>query len=107
MKRMLSLLLAVVLVLTLIPGVPLRAEAKTGGRLVALTFDDGPSNKYTVQLLEGLKSRGVPVTFFMLGERAAVTRSIVKQAYEDGHEIACHSWDHPNLTSCSESESIK
>ena len=35
MKRMLSLLLAVVLVLTLIPGVPLRAEAKTGGRLVA------------------------------------------------------------------------
>ena len=104
MKRMLSLLLAVVLVLTLIPGVPLRAEAKTGGRLVALTFDDGPSNKYTVQLLEGLKSRGVPVTFFMLGERAAVNRSIVKQAYEDGHEIACHSWDHPNLTSCSESE---
>ena len=104
MKRMLSLLLAVVLVLTLIPGVPLRAEAKTGGRLVALTFDDGPSNKYTVQLLEGLKSRGVPVTFFMLGERAAVNRSIVKQAYEDGHEIACHSWDHPNLTSSSESE---
>ena len=104
MKRMLSLMLAVVLVLTLIPGVPLRAEAKTGGRLVALTFDDGPSNKYTVQLLEGLKSRGVPVTFFMLGERAAVNRSIVKQAYEDGHEIACHSWDHPNLTSCSESE---
>ena len=104
MKRMLSLLLAVVLVLTLIPGVPLRAEAKTGGRLVALTFDDGPDAKYTVQLLEGLKSRGVPVTFFMLGERAAVNRSIVKQAYEEGHEIACHSWDHPNLTSCSESE---
>ena len=104
MKRMLSLLLAVVLVLTLLPGVPLRAEAKTGGSLVALPFDDGPSNKYTVQLLDGLRSRGVPVTFFMLGERAAVNRSIVKQAYEDGHEIACHSWDHPNLTKCSTSE---
>ena len=104
MKRFLSLLLAVVLVLTLLPGVPMRAEAKTGGKLVALTFDDGPSSKYTKQLLDGLKTRGVPVTFFILGENAQYNRSLVKRAYEEGHEIACHTWDHPNLTNCSESK---
>ena len=104
MKRILSLLLALVLVVTLLPGVPMRAEAKTGGKLVALTFDDGPSSKYTKQLLDGLKTRGVPVTFFMLGENASNNRSIVKRAYEEGHEIACHTWDHPNLTNCSDSK---
>ena len=76
MKRLLSLLLALVLVLSLLPGVPLRAEAKTGGKLLALTFDDGPSSKYTKQLLDGLKTRGVPVTFFMLGENAKSNQSL-------------------------------
>ena len=104
MKRMISLLLAFVLVITLFPALPLRAEAKTGGKLVALTFDDGPSSKYTTQLLDGLKERGVPVTFFILGEMAEDNRAIVRRAYEEGHEIACHSWDHPNLTSCSTTE---
>ena len=104
MKRFLSLLLAVVLVLTLLPALSLRAEAKTGGKLIALTFDDGPSSKYTKQLLDGLKERGVPVTFFMLGEKAANNRKLVKRAYEEGHEIACHTWDHPNLNNCSESK---
>ena len=106
MKRFLSLLLAVVLVLTLFPALPMKAEAKTGGKLVALTFDDGPSSKYTTQLLDGLKERGVPVTFFMLGEMAASNRTIVRRAYEEGHEIACHTWDHPNLTNCS-TEKVK
>ena len=104
MKRFLSLLLAVVLVLTLLPALSLRAEAKTGGKLIALTFDDGPSSKYTKQLLDGLEERGVPVTFFMLGQNAKNNRSLVKRAYEEGHEIACHTWDHPNLNNCSESK---
>ena len=104
MKRMISLLLAIVLVITLFPALPLRAEAKTGGKLVALTFDDGPSSKYTTQLLDGLKERGVPVTFFVLGEMAEDNRAIVRRAYEEGHEIACHSWDHPNLTKCTAAE---
>lgn len=106
MKRMITLLLALALVITMFPALPLRAEAKTGGKLVALTFDDGPSSKYTTQLLDGLKERGVPVTFFILGEMAEDNRAIVRRAYEEGHEIACHSWDHPNLTNCS-TEKVK
>ena len=106
MKRMISLLLAIALVITLLPALPLRAQAKTGGKLVALTFDDGPSSKYTTQLLDGLKERGVPGTFFFLGEMAEDNRAIVRRAYEEGHEIACHTWDHPNLTNCS-TEKVK
>ncbi len=101
MKRILSLLLAFVLAAALLP---VRAQAKTGGKLIALTFDDGPSSKYTAQLLDGLKERGVPVTFFILGEMAEDNRKLVKRAYEEGHEIACHTWDHPRLTECSESK---
>ena len=101
MKRILSLLLVLVLTVTLFP---VRVQAKTGGKLVALTFDDGPSSKYTAELLDGLKERGVKVTFFMLGEMAKSNPKLVKRAYEEGHEIACHSWDHPDLTGCKESE---
>ena len=101
MKRILSLLLAFVLAVTLLP-IPI--QAKTGRKLIALTFDDGPSSKYTAQLLDGLKERGVPVTFFALGRNAKSNRSLIKRAYEEGHEIACHTWDHPNLTECSTSK---
>lgn len=104
MKRTISLLLALALVLTLVPWLPIQARASTGGKLIALTFDDGPSSKYTEQLLDGLKERGVSVTFFMLGEMADANPDIVQRAYEEGHEIACHTWDHPDLTGCSDSQ---
>ena len=101
MKRFLALLLAIVLAASLVP-VPVQAE--TGGKLVAMTFDDGVSSKYTEQLLDGLKERGVSATFFILGQNAQSNISIVERAYEEGHEIACHTWDHPNLKNCSETE---
>ena len=104
MKRILSFVLALVMVLTLLPTLPRRVEAATGGKLVALTFDDGPSSVYTPQLLDGLKERGIPVTFFMLGERAADNRGLVRRAYEEGHEIASHTWDHPDLIECTDRE---
>ena len=101
MKRILSLLLVFVLAVTLLP---VRVQAKTGGKLIAMTFDDGPNSKYTAQLLDGLKERGVPVTFFVLGQNGKSNRSLVKRAYEEGHEIACHTWSHPDLTGCSTSQ---
>lgn len=101
MKRILSLLLAFVLAAGLLP---IRVQAKTGGKLIAITFDDGPSSKYTAELLDGLKERGVPATFFVLGERTGSNIKLIKRAYEEGHEIACHTWSHPDLTGCSTSE---
>ena len=58
---------ALLLCLSLLP-VPARA-AQT--KYVALTFDDGPSGRYTRQLLEGLRERSAQATFLLCGYRIA------------------------------------
>ncbi|MCL2496859.1 MAG: polysaccharide deacetylase family protein [Clostridiales bacterium] len=62
--------------------------------MLALTFDDGPSKEYTPLLLEGLKQRGAHATFFMLGMRAEKAPELVLRAYEEGHAIGGHGYDH-------------
>ena len=69
----------------------------TGKKLIALTFDDGPSAATTPTLLNTLKSRDVPVTFFMLGNMARNNPDIVKRAADEGHEVASHTMYHQNL----------
>lgn len=64
---------------------------------VALTFDDGPSPNTTPQLLDMLKERGVRATFFVLGQRAAQHPELLRRIVEEGHELANHSWNHPQL----------
>ena len=102
MKRIFSLLLALVMVLGLAALFP-PAQAKTGGKLVALTFDDGPG-PYTSRLLDGLKERGVEVTFFMVGSSVSRYPELVKRMYQEGHQLANHSYDHPDFTGLSDSE---
>lgn len=95
-KRIISFILALVLCLPLIPK-PAQVQAAQGGKLVALTFDDGPHRTYTKQLLDGLRQHGVHVTFFMIGSNAASNISLVQTAYDDGHQIGNHTYNHPNL----------
>ncbi len=66
-------------------------------KLAALTFDDGPG-PYTQRLLDGLKERNVKVTFFLLGCNVENYSDTVARAYREGHQIANHSYDHPDLT---------
>lgn len=74
------------------------AETKSSNKkLIAITFDDGPSN-ITARLLDGLKARGAKATFFMLGSCAQNYPNTVRRAYEEGHQICAHSYDHPALT---------
>lgn len=70
-----------------------------GKKIVSLTFDDGPSVYYTPDLLDILKERGVRVTFFIVGYQLTYTKapSILKRAYEEGHEIGNHTESHENL----------
>ncbi len=68
-----------------------------GKKLIALTFDDGPSATTTPKLLNILKSRDVPATFFMLGNMARGNPDIVKRVSEEGHEVASHTMYHQNL----------
>ncbi|KAJ3119778.1 chitin deacetylase [Nowakowskiella sp. JEL0407] len=63
---------------------------------LALTFDDGPS-EYTPALLKKLKEHDIKATFFMLGKQAAKYPKIVKQAFEEGHQVALHTYGHLNL----------
>ncbi|MFJ7953207.1 polysaccharide deacetylase family protein [Lysinibacillus sp. NPDC096418] len=68
---------------------------------VALTFDDGPDAKVTLQILAILKKYEAKATFFMVGRNVSKNQAIVKQIYEEGHEIGNHTWNHPKLTSLS------
>ena len=65
---------------------------------VALTFDDGPSAKYTAKLLDGLKERGVHATFFLIGSLAEDSKELVQRMKAEGHQIGNHSYDHAKLT---------
>lgn len=61
---------------------------------VFLTFDDGPSKKVTIPILDLLKQEGIKANFFVLGSRTDLYPEIVKRAYEEGHYIANHGYSH-------------
>lgn len=71
---------------------------KTALRQVALTFDDGPSRLTTPVVLDLLKKYKAKATFFVLGQNIAGNEDILKRMKDEGHEIANHTWSHPNLT---------
>jgi peptidoglycan/xylan/chitin deacetylase (PgdA/CDA1 family) len=64
---------------------------------IALTFDDGPTEPYTSQILDVLRQFGARATFFVLGARAERTPEVVRRAAREGHEIGNHTWDHAAL----------
>jgi peptidoglycan/xylan/chitin deacetylase (PgdA/CDA1 family) len=67
------------------------------GPYIALTFDDGPHATLTPKLLDLLAAHRMKATFFVVGQNAADHPDILRRAVREGHEIASHSWSHPNL----------
>jgi peptidoglycan/xylan/chitin deacetylase (PgdA/CDA1 family) len=67
-------------------------------RMVALTFDDGPSRRYTPKILNLLQRYQVHATFFVLGQHARAYPEIVKALVKAGNEIGNHTFSHPRLT---------
>ena len=65
---------------------------------VALTFNDGPDQSVTAEILHILDVYNVQANFFFLGSQAAAYPQIVQEAYDNGHLIANHSYDHVTLT---------
>ena len=63
-------------------------------RIIALTYDDGPGEAVTEDLLDLLKDRGVHATFFVLGHRATQAPQIVGRLAAAGHTIGSHSQNH-------------
>jgi cellulose synthase/poly-beta-1,6-N-acetylglucosamine synthase-like glycosyltransferase/peptidoglycan/xylan/chitin deacetylase (PgdA/CDA1 family)/spore germination protein YaaH len=64
---------------------------------IALTFDDGPDGEWTPKILDILKAKGVPATFFVIGENALAHPLLLKRILAQGSEIGNHSYTHPNL----------
>ncbi|MBA4543559.1 polysaccharide deacetylase family protein [Thermoactinomyces sp. CICC 10521] len=62
---------------------------------VALTFDDGPDDQYTPQILDILKEENVHATFFVVGKMAHKNPQMLKRIVSEGHIIGNHTWDHP------------
>jgi len=65
-----------------------------GRPLVALTFDDGPNEPYTGQVLDILATHGVKATFFVIGRNAERFPGAVERASREGHEVGNHTYDH-------------
>ena len=69
-------------------------SAKTGDKVMYLTFDDGPSKKVTPQILDILKQYNVKATFFIVAKNAVENPDIVKRMADEGHAIASHTFSH-------------
>ena len=86
MKRLFALLGCLLLLS------PVGAQACSG--YIALTFDDGPSGRYTRALLEGLEQRQVKATFLLCGYRLKDYPKEARQILDMGHEIGLHGYSH-------------
>ena len=82
---------------------PARAASCSAG-YVGLSFDDGPSNAHTPALLNALKQNGLNATLFNEGQYAAAYPAQVQAEVAAGMWIGNHSYDHPHLTTLSQSQ---
>ncbi|MDO5134408.1 MAG: polysaccharide deacetylase family protein [Eubacteriales bacterium] len=74
---------------------------------VALTFDDGPSSRFTPLLLDELKKREVCASFFLIGKNIEGNEKLVKRMQEEGHLIGSHTYSHIRLDQISREEAKK
>lgn len=66
---------------------------------VVLTFDDGPDPRWTPQVLDVLAQHDVPATFFVVGKRVVDHPSLTRRIWDEGHELANHTFTHPDVAS--------
>ncbi|MBU1375269.1 MAG: glycosyltransferase [Alphaproteobacteria bacterium] len=65
--------------------------------LVALTFDDGPDRRWTPKILDILKAKHAPATFFVIGKNMSENPDLVAREVDEGHNVGNHTWTHPNI----------
>jgi peptidoglycan/xylan/chitin deacetylase (PgdA/CDA1 family) len=94
-------------VLSLVGGITFvasPAQAAAARKTVYLTFDDGPDSRWTPRYLDVLKKNGAKGTFFTTGRNAKAYPKIVARIDREGHLLANHTWNHPNLTRLSKTQ---
>ena len=101
MRRILCLVLCLTFLIF-----PVQAAQKNE-KYVALTFDDGPSGRFTRRLLDGLAERDAKATFFLCGYRIAQYPKETQRIFDEGHEIALHGYSHDCMTPMSRRQIAK
>ena len=66
-------------------------------KILALSYDDGPNDPWTLKLLEVLEKHGVAATFFMVGRYVRQRPEIARAVWRAGHAVGNHAYSHPNL----------
>lgn len=79
-------------------------EANVQQKLVALTFDDGPSPTFTEKILDLLAKYNAKGTFFVMGKQAEKYPDIILREYREGHEIGNHTYNHREVNKMSYEE---
>lgn len=69
-----------------------------------LTFDNGYENGFTERILDVLKEKNVPATFFVTGHYANDQPELIRRMVNEGHIVGNHSWSHPDLTRVSDAD---
>lgn len=78
----------------------------TSKKVIYLTFDAGYENGYTAAILDALKKHNVHVTFFLVGNYIKSSPELVKRMVAEGHNVANHTYNHPNMSKLSSEESF-
>lgn len=79
----------------------LPVRAADSKKYVALTFDDGPSGRFTQTLLDGLDLRGAKATFLLCGYRTRQYPELTRRIHDEGHEIGYHGYTHTTMKTMS------
>ncbi len=79
----------------------------TSKKVIYLTFDAGYENGYTAKILDALKKHNVKATFFLVGNYIKTSPDLVKRMNAEGHNVANHTYNHPNMSSISTMESFR
>lgn len=72
-------------------------RVETSEKVIALTFDDGPSKRYTDEVLALLAAEQVTATFFVTGMEASQNIEQTRQLVAAGHQLGNHSYSHPRM----------
>lgn len=73
------------------------SRVETNERVVALTFDDGPTPEAAQEVALVLRERQVRATFFLNGREVEAHPDVARALVDDGHELGNHSWSHPRM----------
>ena len=113
-RSMLSLCMIVIISIavygrrtTIFTDAPVTGENTQMRKVVALTFDDGPHEKITPQILEILRKKDAQATFFVMGEKVKEYPTLAKKIIKEGHEIGTHTFSHVDLSQLSKRQAEK